>query len=151
KVSSDADRIDTDYQRELLFVDQPWENHNGGNLVFGPDGKLYVGLGDGGSANDPKRNGQNKGVLLGKMLRLDVDVDKPKPEIVVVGLRNPWRYSFDAKTGDLYIGDVGQSTWEEVDVLPAGKIDGANLGWNVTEGDHCFQGKKCDLTKYTEP
>src|SRR5262249_12402365 len=118
-VEFDAQR----HERELLWVRQPFNNHNGGDLVFGPDGTLYVGLGDGGGANDPFGNGQDPRALLGKMLRLDVDApNRPPPEIVMRGLRNPWRYAFDRKTGDLYIGDVGQDRWEEVDVVPAGTL-----------------------------
>ena len=120
-------------RREVLFVDQPYSNHNGGNLAFGPDGYLYIGLGDGGSAGDPQGNAQDLGTLLGKMLRIHprpsgddpygVPADNPfhdrpgaRPEIWAYGLRNPWRYSFDRATGDLWIGDVGQSDWEEIDV-----------------------------------
>jgi glucose/arabinose dehydrogenase len=129
-------------------VDQPWANHNGGGLAFGPDGMLYVGLGDGGAANDPKGHGQNPRSALGKMLRLDVR-DAPKwsapkdnpfigradvlPEIYALGLRNPWRYSFDPQ-GRLVAADVGQNTWEEVTFVPPG----ANLGWKVREGAACF-------------
>jgi glucose/arabinose dehydrogenase len=144
-------------RRQLLFVDQPYENHNGGDLVFGPDGDLYIGLGDGGSAGDPQGNGQSLGTLLGKMLRIDphpdgdvpytIPDDNPfvstpgaRPEIWAYGLRNPWRYSFDPGTGDLWIGDVGQSAWEEIDRLPAGSPAGANLGWNLVEGSHRYAG-----------
>jgi glucose/arabinose dehydrogenase len=142
-------------RREVLFVDQPFSNHNGGDLVFGPDGYLYVGLGDGGSGGDPYDNGQSLSTLLGKMLRIDprpsgdlpygIPPDNPflsrsdaRPEIWAYGLRNPWRYSFDRLTGDLWIGDVGQSSWEEVDVQPAGSGGGENYGWNRMEGSHPY-------------
>jgi glucose/arabinose dehydrogenase len=144
-------------RRLLLFVDQPFDNHNGGDLVFGPDGDLYIGLGDGGSAGDPNGNGQALGTLLGKMLRIEptptgakpyrVPADNPfvddpgaRPEIWAYGLRNPWRYSFDPATGDLWIADVGQSAWEEIDRLPADSPAGANLGWNLLEGSHRYAG-----------
>lgn len=128
-----ADRIDPKTARELFHLDQPYSNHNGGNLVFGPGGKLYTGTGDGGAANDPHRNGQNPKALLAKILRFDVD--HPTPEIVHIGMRNPWRFAFDTD-GTLYIGDVGQNLWEEVDVAPPGTS--LDFGWNVMEGTHCF-------------
>lgn len=124
--------------RKLLTVEQPYANHNGGNIVFGPDDLLWVGMGDGGSAGDPGGNAQDAGSLLGKMLTLDVSKRSPRPRIVVSGLRNPWRFSFDRETGDLWIGDVGQNEWEEIDLLRAGRIEGANLGWNVWEGNHPY-------------
>ena len=119
----------------ILFVDQPYTNHNGGALAFGPDGKLYVGMGDGGSEGDPQGNGQNPGSALGKILRLDVARPGSPPEIYALGLRNPWRFAFDSATDDLWIGDVGQNRYEEVDRLGAGKPPGANLGWNLMEGN----------------
>ena len=123
---------------------QPYANHNGGGLAFGPDGYLYIGLGDGGSEGDPVRTSQNLQTLLGKILRINVDSgdaytippDNPfaggggLPEIWAYGLRNPWRFSFDRMTGDLYIGDVGQDEWEEVDFVPAGTPGGMNFGWS---------------------
>jgi glucose/arabinose dehydrogenase len=138
-------------------VDQPYSNHNGGNLAFGPDGYLYIGLGDGGSGGDPHGNGQSLTTLLGKMLRIDptlledrpyaIPSDNPfvgregaRPEIWAYGLRNPWRYSFDRATGDLWIADVGQSAWEEIDVQSSGSDGGENYGWNRMEGDHPFEG-----------
>jgi glucose/arabinose dehydrogenase len=142
KVSAkDPDRVDPTTARELLVIEHPYSNHNGGNLVFGPDGKLWMGMGDGGSAGDPHDNGQNPQVLLGKLIRLDVDGDKqpPAPEITAIGMRNPWRFSFDAKTGDLYIGDVGQDKWESVYALPHDDLVGHNFGWSRREGRHCFK------------
>jgi glucose/arabinose dehydrogenase len=140
------------HERELLFVEQPFKNHNGGDLVFGPDGKLYIGLGDGGWANDPYGNGQDPDALLAKMLRLDVDQPgRPKVETVARGLRNPWRYAFDRRTGDLYIADVGQDRWEEIDVAPAGTLVGRNFGWKTMEGLHCRSGRSCDRTGLTLP
>ncbi len=112
-------RVDPASEKDWLKVDQPYSNHNGGQLVFGPDGKLYIGLGDGGSHDDPHGNGQNRRVPLGKMLRLDVDAPQFSLETHLIGLRNPWRYSFDRATGDLYIADVGQNKYEEIDVLAA--------------------------------
>jgi glucose/arabinose dehydrogenase len=148
---ADPLRADPDSARELLFVDQPFSNHNGGLLLFGPDGDLYVGLGDGGSGGDPERNGQDLSTLLGKILRIDprpagggpygIPADNPflglegaRPEIYVYGARNPWRFSFDRRTGALLVADVGQSEFEEVDFLPAGEAAGANLGWSAFEG-----------------
>jgi glucose/arabinose dehydrogenase len=121
--------------RELLAVEQPYENHNGGQLAFGPDGLLYLGLGDGGAAFDPDDRSQNLGTRLGKLLRLDVERPGAEWEITAYGLRNPWRFSFDRETGDLYIGDVGQDRWEEVDFVPAGTDALLNFGWDVYEGD----------------
>ena len=148
--AGDPDRADPASAREVLFVKQPYSNHNGGHLVFGPDGKLWIGLGDGGSGGDPKGNGQNPRALLGKMLKLDVDKPGAKPEIVFLGMRNPWRYAFDAKTGDLYMGDVGQEKWKMVMVAPAG-MRGGNFGWNVIEGGKCYRSRGCDTSKYTHP
>ncbi|MER3487931.1 MAG: glucose dehydrogenase [Chloroflexota bacterium] len=122
--------------RELLFVDQPYANHNGGQLQFGPEGKLYVGMGDGGSAGDPGNQAQNLSSRLGKLLR--ADPLKPAWEIAGYGLRNPWRFSFDRQTGALYIADVGQDAWEEVDFRPLGAPP-ANYGWARYEGRHLFK------------
>ena len=155
--AKDPDAVDTKAARELLHIAQPYSNHNGGNLAFGPDGKLYTGMGDGGAANDPHGNGQNDKALLAKLLRIDVDGPKPTVEIVHKGLRNPWRFSFDAKTGDLYIGDVGQNLWEEVDGVRANDKTEHNFGWNIVEGTHCFDAdtgttkKTCDATGLTPP
>ena len=154
--ATDPDVVDPATARELIRIDHPYSNHNGGNLVFGPDGKLYAGMGDGGAANDPHRNGQNPHALLAKILRFDVDTARPVPEIVHLGVRNPWRFWFDAKTSDLYIGDVGQNLWENVYVSPN---DGThrNFGWNVVEGNHCFDADTgtgaatCDRRGFTPP
>ena len=133
----------------LLRIEQPFPNHNGGGLDFGPDGYLYIGTGDGGAAGDPFGNGQKTDTLLGKVLRIDVDSAEPYAipadnpfgnEIWDYGLRNPWRISFDALTGDLYIGDVGQGTWEEIDIHPAGVPGGINYGWDFREGKHEYDG-----------
>ncbi len=140
--------------KELFALEQPYSNHNGGHLAFGPDGMLYIGLGDGGAANDPHGNGQDPEALLGKMLRMDVDAATPKAVIHMKGLRNPWRYSFDSKTGDLYIGDVGQDAWEEIDVVAAAaaKSGGQNFGWNTVEGmKHCFAKRDCKQDGMTQP
>ena len=137
----------------LLRVKQPFSNHNGGALAFGPDGYLYVGLGDGGSAGDPLGNAQKLDTFLGKILRLDVDsaesygipADNPfGNELWAYGLRNPWRMSFDSATGDLYIGDVGQGEWEEIDFVSAGTGGGMNYGWNILEGTHPYNGNQQD-------
>ena len=127
--------------RELLFLDQPYSNHNGGNLAFGPDGFLYVGTGDGGSGGDPENRAQSMQSQLGKMLRLDVRRPGSSPEIVGLGLRNPWRYSFDRLTGDLYIGDVGQGAIEEVSYTPRGSPGLENYGWDLYEGSRRFEEK----------
>jgi glucose/arabinose dehydrogenase len=123
----------------ITTIPQPYPNHNGGNLAFGPDGALYVGMGDGGSEGDPQDRGQEPTTPLGKMLRIDVGVKPPKVQIWGLGLRNPWRFSFDRRTGDLWIGDVGQSTWEEIDHTHPGTRRGVNYGWNVMEGRACYE------------
>ena len=137
----------------LLEVEQPYRNHNGGHIAFGPDGYLYFGLGDGGAAGDPKGNGQNRNTLLGAILRLDVNGTSPyaipkdnpfvdddgRPELFAWGLRNPWRWSFDRQSGDLWVGDVGQNEWEEVNLVKSGD----NLGWNIWEGKHCYRRSEC--------
>ena len=125
----------------LLAIDQPYSNHNGGGLAFGPDGGLYVGTGDGGSGGDPENRAQDMATLLGKMLRLDVRRPGSAPEIVALGLRNPWRYSFDRLTGDLYIADVGQGSVEEVDYTPRSSPGLENYGWDVYEGSSRFEDK----------
>jgi glucose/arabinose dehydrogenase len=142
-------RVDPSSAKRLLFVDQPYVNHNGGDVVFGPDDRLYIGMGDGGSAGDPGNRAQNPKVLLGKMLRMDID--HPRPQIYALGLRNPWRFSFDRKTGDLWIGDVGQGAWEEIDHLAAGTPPGTNFGWNLYEGDHEFNATSPAGSQFTGP
>ena len=125
--------------KQLLFVDQPYANHNGGQLQFGPDGLLYVGMGDGGSAGDPERRAQNLGSRLGKLLRTNVAASTPVWRIAGYGLRNPWRFTFDKQTGDLWIGDVGQGDWEEVDFRSRAQLNRVwNYGWSVYEGRHKF-------------
>ena len=128
--------------RTLLALDQPYENHNGGQLAFGPDGLLYVGMGDGGAGGDPGNRAQDPSSWLGKLLRLDVDDQGAEWEMVAYGLRNPWRFSFDRLTGDLWIGDVGQSEIEEVDFVPARRVgELLNFGWDVFEGSQRFEDK----------
>jgi glucose/arabinose dehydrogenase len=167
--ANDPDRADPSSARTILGVDQPFSNHNGGDVVFGPDRDLYVALGDGGSGGDPEGNGQSLDALLGKVLRIDVDhpaggrpygipADNPfvdrsgaRPEIWAYGLRNPWRLSFDRATDDLWIGDVGQSAFEEIDHAPAGR-GGQNYGWNTMEGPACFEPSSgCDRSGLTLP
>jgi glucose/arabinose dehydrogenase len=161
------DRLDPGSEKVLLKIDQPYSNHNGGQLAFGPDGFLYIGMGDGGAANDPRNNGQNPATLLGAMLR--IDVDKPAPplaysipddnpfvgktgyraEIWAMGLRNPWRFSFDAGTGWLYAADVGQDEVEEVNVIRRGR----NYGWRIMEGDICTPdiNRRCNKSGFELP
>jgi glucose/arabinose dehydrogenase len=155
-----GDAVATESRVELLAVEQPFANHNGGDVEIGPDGYLYFGLGDGGAAGDPFANGQNTSVLLGKILRIDpttpsggrnysIPPDNPfadgqggAPEVWAYGVRNPWRYAFDPETDDLWVGDVGQNEWEEIDLLPAaeGGGRGANLGWDQMEATHPYEG-----------
>lgn len=162
----DPDLADADSEIILLQVNQPYGNHNGGQLQFGPDGYLYIGMGDGGSAGDPQNNGQNPSTLLGSILRVDVtdetgyqipttnpfvSSDRARPEIWAFGLRNPWRFSFDSLTGDLYIADVGQNLWEEVNIQKANSAGGENYGWNILEASHCFLTDPCDSTGMVLP
>ncbi len=165
---ADINRADPGTAQTILQVEQPAPNHNGGLLLFDPDGYLYIGLGDGGSQGDPDGNGQNTETLLGSILRIDVDstsgdqpygipADNPfanaeggRPEIWAYGFRNPWRFSFDRETGDLFIGDVGQGDFEEVSLLPSGSGD-RNFGWNIMEGDSCYRTDDCDQTGLVPP
>jgi glucose/arabinose dehydrogenase len=137
----DPASADPDSARELVHIDDFAPNHNGGLLLFGPDGQLYLGMGDGGGAGDPERTAQNPDSPLGKLLRIDVNHPGAPPEVVALGLRNPWRFSFDRRTDDLWIGDVGQDTFEEIDALPAGGLDAEsppNFGWSAFEGTAPF-------------
>ena len=158
QASPDAASADPDSEKVIMEIDQPFQNHNGGHITFGPDGYLYVGLGDGGSGGDPRGHGQDLGTLLGTILRIDVSTldetgsyavprDNPfvgvegvRPEIWAYGLRNPWRFSFDRESGDLWAGDVGQNKLEEIDIIE----QGANYGWNIMEGTSCFRNAGCD-------
>jgi glucose/arabinose dehydrogenase len=173
QVSEDIGLADPASETVVLKLGQPAGNHNGGMLAFGPDGLLWIGTGDGGGANDRYGNGQNPGTLLGKMLRLDVTsdpgqaytmpTDNPwvnsdwsgqdvRDEVWAVGLRNPWRYSFDRNTGDLWIADVGQNRYEEINLVPAGSPGGLNFGWPIAEGAHCFpEDKPCDRRGQERP
>lgn len=162
--SPDGRTLDPASLTEILFVEQPFGNHNAGQLLFGPDGMLYVPLGDGGSAGDPRGNGQNLDTLLGSILRIDVDGGEPyaippdnpfaagggRPEIWAYGVRNPWRNDFDIEGGFLYVADVGQNEWEEVNVVPSGEA-GVNYGWNTVEGPECYRDTDCDRTGLTDP
>ncbi len=176
-VTADPNVVDPGSAFTVLKLDQPAPNHNGGMVIFGPDGNLWIGTGDGGGANDTYRNGQNPGTLLGKMLRLDVTSDPSRPYIVPadnpwiktawngqdvadevwgLGLRNPWRYSFDRRTGDLWIADVGQNQYEEINQIAAtgGQTlqGGLNFGWPIMEGTHCFPATAaCDKSGLTLP
>jgi glucose/arabinose dehydrogenase len=158
---------DPDSELELLGIEQPFPNHNGGMLAFGADGYLYIGTGDGGAGGDPNGNGQNFATLLGKILRIDIDSGDPyaipegnpfpvgnragaQPEIWDWGMRNPWRFSFDRQTGDLWIGDVGQEAHEEIDAEAAG-TGGKNYGWNTMEGTFCFLTSACEQEGLTLP
>jgi glucose/arabinose dehydrogenase len=160
QVSENPNVADPGSEVVLLRIDQPFQNHNGGVLAFGPDGYLYAGLGDGGAAGDPRGNAQNLDSLLGKILRLDVNSGEPYAipadnpfgnEIWAYGLRNPWRISFDSRTGDLYIGDVGQNQWEEIDFLPAGATGDLNFGWDYYEGNHGFEGVPPQDARFIPP
>jgi len=163
--SKDETIPNKDGEQVILEVRQPWGNHNGGTVVFGPDGYLYLGIGDGGAANDPYKNGQNKNTLLGSIIRIDVSEssamepysipeDNPlvgqdsfRPELWAWGLRNPWRMSFDPKTGMLWTGDVGQNKWEEIDIIKKG----GNYGWSLREGKHAFKKAKENPPHFINP
>ncbi len=152
-----GDTADVSSRRRLLFIEDPYPNHNGGQVTFGPDHMLYITLGDGGSAGDPQNRAQNLGELFGKILRIDptpngnspysIPADNPfvgtsgaRPEVWMYGLRNPWRFSFDRATDDVWIGDVGQGDWEEVDYSSLATAAGSNWGWNLREGTHEYKG-----------
>lgn len=161
RIDPSTGRIDPLSEEGVLTVAQPYQNHNGGQITFGPDGYLYMGLGDGGGAGDPHGHAQNLNTLLGAFLRLDVDSARPYaipadnpfvaggglPEIYAYGLRNPWRWSFDRETGALWAGDVGQNAWEEIDLI----VKGGNYGWNIMEGRHCFRSRPCRRTGLIDP
>lgn len=169
-VTDDPNIADPASEQAILRQEQPYPNHNGGQLAFGPDNYLYIGLGDGGSGGDPQGNGQSLDTWLGKILRIEVDPqyvpegqtygipeDNPfidqegaLPEIWAYGLRNPWRFSFDRETGDLWIADVGQNEIEEIDLAPVGE-GGLNFGWNITEGTQCYLEDGCDTAPYSMP
>ncbi len=168
RVSSNPDLAQSASEEILLTIAQPFANHNGGQLAFGPsDGYLYIGTGDGGSAGDPQNNAQSPTSLLGKLLRIDVEsgaqpygipITNPyaqtpgyRAEIWALGLRNPWRFAFDGLSGGLYIGDVGQGQWEEIDFQPASSVGGENYGWRVMEGSRCFNPSECDSTGLVFP
>jgi glucose/arabinose dehydrogenase len=158
QVSGNPNAADPASAKLIITVAQPFTNHNGGQLAFGADGKLYIGMGDGGSGGDPENHGQDRATLLGDLLRIDVDAGDPyaippdnphaastqlRPEIWASGLRNPWRFSFDFTENMLYIADVGQGSWEEVNVVPATQ-SAINYGWRVMEGAHCYNAGTCD-------
>jgi glucose/arabinose dehydrogenase len=163
--SADPNVADGNSGFTVFTLTQPFPNHNGGMILFGPDDMLYIGLGDGGSGNDPLDSGQDLTTMLGAILRIDVDGGAPyavpsdnpfvgqpqaQHEIWHYGLRNPWRFSFDRGDGSMWIGDVGQNAWEEVTMVPAG-AKGLNLGWKIMEGSHCRSGTGCDMTGLTLP
>jgi len=168
RLTKNANVANPDSEEILLTIAQPYENHNGGQIAFGPDGYLYIGMGDGGSSGDPEERAQDLGDLLGKLLRIDVEsgatayaipADNPyaqnpdvKDEIWAFGLRNPWRFSFDRATGNLYTADVGQNLYEEVHAQPAAGTGGENYGWDIMEGLHCYEPSEgCDQSGLTLP
>ncbi|MDW8145313.1 MAG: PQQ-dependent sugar dehydrogenase [Roseiflexaceae bacterium] len=165
RFSAVGDRADASSEQIVLTIEQPFANHNGGLVLFGPDGMLYIGMGDGGGAGDPLGAGQDRWTLLGKILRINVETlpytippDNPwadgsggRQEVWIFGVRNPWRFSFDRATGDLFIADVGQNRLEEVHMLPAERSAGANLGWNIMEGNECFRRNDCDRSAFDLP
>ena len=165
---SNADASDPASEQIIITINQPFANHNGGQLAFGRDGFLYIGMGDGGDAGDPGNRAQNPAELLGKILRIDVETGRPytytvpasnpyvvrpgfRPEIWALGMRNPWRFSFDRLTADLFIADVGQGAYEEIDFQPASSSGGENYGWRIMEGPNCFNPNPCDTTGLKTP
>jgi glucose/arabinose dehydrogenase len=165
---TDNDNVaDPESEVQILVVNQPYTNHNGGLIKFGPDGYLYIALGDGGRGGDPLNSGQRTNTLLGKLLRIEVEATGPsytipadnpfatstsqRREIWAYGLRNPWQYSFDRATGDLYLGDVGQGRYEEINVAPAANTQAHNYGWNIMEGLHCYRAEECNQDGLTLP
>lgn len=163
---TDPNRADPESGTLILFIKQPYGNHNGGQLLFGPDGYFYIGLGDGGAVGDPFDNAQDAGTLLGTLLRLDVDAAEPyaipednpwvnqrgaRGEVWAIGLRNPWTFRFDPETGDLYLGDVGQEGPEEINFHPAGSPAGVNYGWPVLEGSDCYEAETCNSGGFRPP
>jgi len=165
QVTADPYVADPASARLVLAIPQPFANHNGGMITFGPDGALYIATGDGGGSGDPGDNGQRLSSLLGKILRIDVDTQEPyaiptdnpfrnvtaaRGEIWAYGLRNPWRFSFDFEADRLFIADVGQNSWEEINVVPASRA-GVNYGWSIMEGRHCFNASGCNTTDMTLP
>lgn len=163
-VSADRNAVDARSAKLILMIDQRYSNHQGGLNLFGPDGMLYIGMGDGGSQGDPHGNGQNRNVLLGKLLRINVDRGDPysvpaanpyakgggRGEIWALGLRNPWRFAFDRVSGLLYIADVGQDKFEEINVVPMSTA-GVNYGWDRMEGPSCYGSRGCDQTGLRSP
>lgn len=159
QVSTNPNLADPETEFRVLSFAQPYRNHNGGQILFGPQGYLWIATGDGGSAGDPQGNAQNLGNLLGKLLRIDINqepysIPEDNPfgsEIWAYGLRNPWRFTFDPANNDLYIADVGQATWEEVNYLPAGTPGGSNFGWDYREGNHGFEGTPPQGLQFIHP
>jgi glucose/arabinose dehydrogenase len=159
QVSSNPDLAEAGSESKLLTIPQPYRNHNGGQLLFGPRGYLWIATGDGGSAGDPQGNAQNLDTLLGKLLRIDVNqepytIPEENPfdnEIWAYGLRNPWRFTFDPADGSLYIADVGQGTWEEINYLPADLPAGLNFGWDYREGNHPYEGTPPESLSFVNP
>ncbi|MEJ2481898.1 MAG: PQQ-dependent sugar dehydrogenase [Gemmatimonadota bacterium] len=165
RAGADPDRADPESATLLLSIPQPYANHNGGHVLFGPDGRLFVAVGDGGAGGDPEGNGQNRETLLGSILRLDVDGPEPwavpadnpwpdhpswRPEIWAWGLRNPWRLAFDPTSNLMYVADVGQNRREEINVVPTDEA-GLNFGWNVMEGSACYGAGSCDVQDFVLP
>jgi glucose/arabinose dehydrogenase len=166
RLTADPNRADATSEFPILLQNQPYGNHNGGQLAFDGDGDLYIGLGDGGGGGDPANNAQDRATLLGKLLRVQVGAtgtytvpaDNPfvgttaiRPEIWAWGLRNPWRFAFDPTTDDLYIADVGQNKYEEINFQSASSPGGENYGWKIREGMHCYAATTCDTTGLTDP